>query len=112
MEMFKLNNSGTDNISVEVNLKVALEEIDKLPLLVGESQSHIGFTNDKSETIQFVRFEEGWMLDVPVVENGGYGHNLQDFIESTEKVKEIVTKFFLNEDWKSLCKLEKDKFQK
>lgn len=89
----------------EVTLEVALKEIDKLPMVEG---NFIGFINEKEETIQFIRFEENnWLIDVPIFEKDAYSCSLQDDDLTTEKVKEIVRKFFSGENWKSLCDLRK-----
>lgn len=88
----------------EINLEVALKEVDKLPTTEG---NFIGFVKEKEETIQFVRFEkDGWLIDVPVFEKGKYAYSLNDTELTTEKVKEIVKKFFLGENWQSLCNLK------
>lgn len=86
-------------------MEVALREVDKLPTTEG---NFIGFVKENAETIQFVRFEEdSWLIDAPVIEKGKFSHSLNDDDLSTEKVKEIVKRFFLGENWQSLCNLKK-----
>ena len=89
----------------ESSIENALNEIDALPVTEG---NFIGFVNEKDETIQFHRNEEdAWVLDLPVVENGYFIYSLQDDDLTTEKVKSIVKKFFLGENWQYLCNLTK-----
>ena len=89
----------------ESSIENALNEIDALPVTEG---NFIGFVNEKDETIQFHRNEEdAWVLDLPVVENGYFIYSLQDDDLTTEKVKSIVKKFFLGENWRYLCSLKK-----
>lgn len=89
----------------EVTLEFVLAEIDRLPT----EDSFLGLVNEKDEIIQFVRFEEdGWLIDVPVEdEEGNYSYSLQDDDLTTEKVKAIIKRFFVGENWKSLCNLRK-----
>jgi hypothetical protein len=90
----------------EITLEVALQEIEKLPFTVRDN--FIGFINEKGETIQFPRFEKDkWSIDVPVFENGKFAYSLNDAKLTTEKVKDIVKKFFVGENWQSLCNLKK-----
>lgn len=89
----------------EVTLEIALTEIDKLSTIEG---NFIGFTGEKEETIQFVRFEENaWLIDVPINEKGTYSYSLQDDDLTTERVKDVVRRFFVNENWKSSLNLRK-----
>jgi hypothetical protein len=89
----------------EISVEDALEEIDAFSTTEG---NFIGFINEKDETIQFHKNEEdAWVLDVPVVENGYFIYSLKDDDLTTEKVKSIVKKFFLGENWQSLCSLTK-----
>ena len=44
-----------------------------------------------------------WLLTTPVVENGYFVFSLKDDDLTTEKVKIIVKKFFLGENWRYLC---------
>lgn len=89
----------------ESSIDNALKEIDAFPSTEG---NFIGFINDKDETIQFHRNEEdAWVLDVPVVENGYFICSLKDDDLTTEKVKIIIKKFFLGENWQSLFSLTK-----
>ncbi len=89
----------------EISIENALKEIDVFPTTEG---NFIGFINEKDETIQFHKKEENaWVLDVPVVENGYFIYNLKDDDLTTEKVKIIVKKFFLGENWQYLCSLTK-----
>lgn len=89
----------------QVTLEMALTEIDRLPIVEG---NFIGFVNEKEETIQFIRFEENsWLIDVPMCEKGTYSCSLQDDDLTTEKVKDIVKKFFVGENWKSSLNLRK-----
>ena len=89
----------------ESSIENALNEIDAFPVTEG---NFIGFVNEKDETIQFHRNEEdAWVLDLPVVENGYFIYSLQDDDLTTEKVKSIVKKFFLGENWQYLCNLTK-----
>ena len=100
---------GKENINEtnprECSIENALKEIDAFPITEG---NFIGFINEKDETIQFHKIEEdAWMLDVPVVENGFFMFSLIDDDLTTEKVKSIVKKFFLGENWRYLCSLTK-----
>jgi hypothetical protein len=89
----------------EISLDNALKEIDAFPTTDG---NFIGFINEKDETIQFHKDEvDAWLLDVPVVENGYFIYSLKDDDLTTEKVKSIVKKFFLGENWQYLCRLTK-----
>ena len=88
-----------------ITLETALQEIDKLPFTVKDN--FIGFVTEKGETIQFPRYaKDNWLIDVPVFENGKYSYSLNDRELTTEKVKEIVKRFFLGGDWQSLCTLK------
>jgi hypothetical protein len=90
---------------IECSIEDALKEIDAFPTTEG---NFIGFINEKDETIQFHKNEEDdWVLDVPVVENGYFIYSLKDDDLTTEKVKIIVKKFFLGENWQYLCRLTK-----
>ncbi len=90
---------------IEILIEKALEEIDAIPIADG---NFIGFINEKDETIQFHKNEQdAWVLDVPVVENGYFVYSLKDDDLTTEKVKSIVQKFFLGENWRFLCDLTK-----
>jgi hypothetical protein len=100
---------GKENINEtnpkESSIENALKEIDAFPTTEG---NFIGFINEKEETIQFHKNEEDtWVLDVPVVENGYFVFSLTDDDLTTEKVKMIVKKFFLGENWRYLCNLTK-----
>jgi hypothetical protein len=89
----------------ESSIENALKEIDDFPITEG---NFISFTNEKDETIQFHKNQEdAWVLDVPVVENGYFIYSFTDDDLSTEKVKSIVKKFFLGENWQYLCSLTK-----
>jgi len=89
----------------ESSIENALKEIDAFPITEG---NFIGFINEKDETIQFHKNEEdAWVLDVPVVENGYFVFSLTDDDLTTEKVKSIVKKFLLGENWRYLCSLTK-----
>jgi len=89
----------------EISIENALEEIETFPTTEG---NFVGFINEKDETIQFHKNEgDAWVLDVPVVENGYFIYSLKDDDLTTEKVKSIVKKFFLGENWQSLCSLTK-----
>ena len=99
MKCFKYEGADRDNLS----LQIALQEIESLP---DDDECFIGFVNEKKETIQFIRREEdSWLIDVPIVENDKFNHSLQDTDLTTEKVKDVVRKFYLDENWKSLCNL-------
>jgi hypothetical protein len=85
----------------EVTLEVALKEIDKFPTI---DDNFIGFVNEKEEAIQFVRFEENaWLTDAPILEK----RTLARVRLTTEKVKDIVKKFFVGEDLKSSLNLRR-----
>ena len=87
------------------SIENALNEIVAFPITEG---NFIGFINEKDETIQFHKNEEdAWVLDLPVVENGNFMFSLKDDDLTTEKVKIIVKKFFLGENWRYLCRLTK-----
>ena len=110
MKFYK--SDGKEDVSPEspkeVTLKIAFTEIDKIPLVDDVDDSFIAFVNQKEETIQFVRFEEDdWVVDVPIFENGIFSYSLGDEHLTTEKVKDIVKKFSLNEDWRSSLNLTK-----
>lgn len=92
----------------EISLQVALQEVDKIPSEDVYGGNFIGFTGEKGKSIQFIRKEQdSWMIDVPVLENGKFAYSLQDMDLTTEKVKDIVKKFYLGENWESLCNLTK-----
>jgi hypothetical protein len=89
----------------EVTLEIALTEVEKLPAIWGY---FIGLINEKEETIQFVRLDKNaWLIDIPICENGICSYVLQDSYLTTEKVKDVVEKFFVNENWKSSLILKK-----
>lgn len=89
----------------EVTLEFVLTEIDKLPTIDG---NFIGLINEEEETIQFIRFEENsWLIDVPILVEGTYSYSLQDDDLTTEKVKDIIKRFFGEENWKSICNLRR-----
>ena len=89
----------------EISIENALKKIDDFPTT---DSNFIGFINEKDKTIQFHKDEEdAWVLDIPVVENGYFIYSLKDDDLTTEKVKSIVKKFFLGENWQSLCSLTK-----
>lgn len=92
----------------DISLQDALEEVDNLPSDDEYVGNFIGFTNEKGETVQFIRREEdSWLIDVPVLENNKYAYMLQDTDLTTKKVRDIVEKFFSGEDWKPLCNLKR-----
>jgi hypothetical protein len=110
MHMKYYKNDGKECIDgrkpKEITLEVALQEIENLPFTVRDN--FIGFINEKGETIQFPRYEkDNWLIDVPVIEKGRFACSLNDSDLTTEKVKEIVKKFFLGENWQSLCNLKR-----
>ncbi len=89
----------------EISIEEALKEIDAIPIA---EANFIGFINEKEETIQFHKNDQdSWVLDVPVVENGYFVYSLKDDDLTTERVKIIVQKFFLGENWRFLCDLTK-----
>ena len=91
----------------EITLEAALQEIDKLPDEEIVDDNFIGFTNEKKETVQFIRREQNsWFLDAPILENGKFVYSLQETDVTTEKVKDVVKKFYSEENWKSLCNLK------
>ena len=90
----------------EITLESALQEIDQLPDEEIVDDNFIGFINGK-ETVQFIRREkDNWFLDAPILENGKFSHSLQETDLTTEKVKNVVKKFYSEENWKSLCTLK------
>ncbi len=92
-------NDKEKSIPSEVILDFALKEID-----ITKQTDFIGFINEKEETIQFIREgKDDWVIDVPTPEKEYVA--LQDLGLTTDKVKEIVKAFFLNQDWRSLCEL-------
>ena len=99
---------GKDQIrEKEITLETALMEMERFSSKEQFDGNFIGFTKSKEETIQFIREEkDNWLIDVPVLENGKYSYSLNDRELTTEKVKEIVTRFFLGEDWQSVCNLK------
>jgi hypothetical protein len=92
------------NNSEEISLNDALKEIDNLPAVEG---NFIGFINEKEESIQFLRFEDDWLLDAPILKNGKFVFSLQDDDLTTEKVKKIIESFYLGQNWQSICNLTK-----
>jgi hypothetical protein len=88
----------------DITLSIALQEVQSLPTVEG---NFVGFINEKDESIQFIHEEDGWLIDVPIIEKGTFAYSLQDDGLSTETVKNIVKKFFMDEDWHSLCNLSK-----
>jgi hypothetical protein len=99
---------GKENIGstkpLDITLETALKEIESLPEVEG---NFIGFINDEEETIQFVRFDDEWLIDVPVIEKGKYAYSLQDSGLSTGTVNSITKAFFIGDDWRSFCDLTK-----
>lgn len=94
-----------DTEPMESSIENALKEIDAFPTTEG---NFIGFINEEDETIQFHKSEEdAWVLDLPAVENGYFLYSPKDDDLTTEKVKIIVKKFFLGENWRFLCRLTK-----
>ena len=99
----------------EISLEVALREIDKQSIdPFGDILEYfIGFVKNNEEKIQFIRYEENsWYIDVPILEKGENSHSLNDDDLSTEKVKEIVKRFFLGENWRSLCNFKEESERK
>ncbi len=95
------NSTEKSSEDKEISLDFAFKEIDKESTNEG---NFIGFTDDNGETIQFIREgEDNWLLDVPTPEKEYVA--LQDSGLTTEKVKEIVKLFSLNQNWRSLCEL-------
>lgn len=93
---------------VDVTLDDVLTEIDSFPTEDEHEGGYIGLINDKNETIQFLRYEKNiWLIDIPMVKDGKYRYSLQNGDLITDKVKEIIRRFFREEDWKSLCNLMK-----
>jgi len=92
----------------EVTLEFVLTEVDRLSSLTEIEGNFIGLINEKEETIQFIRFEENsWLIDVPILEEDIYSYSLQDDELTTEKVKDVIKRFFCGENWKSLCNLRR-----
>jgi len=111
MKLFK--DDGKDIIDgdspIEISSERALEEIEIHPTWKICEGNYIGFVNDRDETIQFQRHQEnGWTIDVPIIEAGKYTHSLQVEDLSTESVKQIVTRFFQDSDWESLCNFRRN----
>ena len=89
-----------------IELDSFLIELEKLPS--SYQGNFIGLINNKAEAIQFIRFGENeWMIDIPVLDEGIFVYSLQDDSLTTEKVKEITKKYFLEADWKYLCNLKR-----
>jgi len=108
MKYYKNGNISVDSGKPEeITMEIALQEIDKLPDEEEMDDNFIGFINEKKETIQFIRREQdNWFMDVPVLQNGKFSHSLQDDDLTTEMVRDVTKRFFLGEDWKSLCNLK------
>ena len=98
--------SVNGNEAINISLSEALDFIDKQPSDVEYDGNFIGFENNQDETIQFIRFDDGWMLDVPIIQNGEYIHSEQDMDLDTYRVKEIRKRLFIGENWRSLCTLK------
>ena len=98
---------GKDRVrEKEITLETALMEIERFPSIKQFDGNFIGFTKSKEDTIQFIREEkDNWLIDVPVFENGKFSYSLNDSELTTEKVKEIVKRFFSGGKWQSLCNL-------
>ena len=112
MKFFK--NDGKQQISAEsakeVSLEKFLEEIDRLPTNDEFDGGFIGITNSEDETINLVRFEENsWLLDFPILKDGEYFDSLQNDDLTTKEVTNIITRFFHDEDWRSLVSLKSSK---
>ena len=110
MKLFK--DDGKQSINgdspVEVTLDDVFAEIDIFPTEDEYEGGFMGLINDNGETIQFLKLEKDiWLIDIPIVKDGKYRYSLQDGNLITEKVKEIIKKYFRGEDWKSLCNLMK-----
>ena len=61
----------------------------------------------RGETIQFINRQDGWIIDVPILESGKFAYSLEDFSLSKDVVKNIVTQFFAGLDYRTLCNLKK-----
>lgn len=98
------------NNPIPITLNEALTHINQQPTDETCEDNHIGFVNNKGETIQFIRFSDGyWLIDVPILKDGEYSHSLQDNDLDIVKVKEIVTRFSRDMNWRQLCKLTSTK---
>ena len=94
---------------VETTLDKALSYINEHPSDKVCEDNHIGFENHNGEVIQFIRFSDGWIIDVPVLKDGVYSHSLQDNELDTVKVKEIVKRYYNGENWRQICNLTSTK---
>lgn len=82
-----------------INLEEVLEQIKNFPTLEQYNNNHIGFLNEKKDSVQFTRLEEQiWLLDLQVGESGKEEISLNDDSLTTESVLEIVTSFFTEID--------------
>lgn len=112
MKFFK--NDGKEHIRtdspVEVSLEFVLEEVDRFPTEDEFEGNFMGITNNKNETIQFVRFNKNsWFLDFPIVIECDYSHSLQSDGLTTKEVKNIIRKFLRGEDCRTLVNLTSSK---
>jgi len=95
--------SVSSNKPEEINLELALEALRSLPNEEELKDNFIGFTKSKEETIQFIRKQEDdWIIDIPQYKNGKYCGSENKSGLTTGNVIQIVSKFFLGEDWKVL----------
>ena len=104
-------NDGIQRVEAQdacpIDEQKALREVKRLPIGDG---NFIGFVNDRKEVIQFIRRSLNlWLIDVPVTISGHYVKSLQCENLPTDKVKEIVVRFFADGDWQSLCTLRESR---
>lgn len=94
------------NTPISTTLGEAINRINQQPTDEVCEDNHIGFVNEQGETIQFIRFSDGsWLIDVPILKDGVYSHSMQDCDLDIVKVREIVTRFSKDMNWRQLCNL-------
>lgn len=91
----------------KIDLEKALKEIENLPTEEEYENNFIGFSKSLEDTVQFIRRErDNWLIDIPLFKDGIFHDSYIEEGLTTERVKEIVKKFFLNEDWTALLDLK------
>ena len=102
-------NDGNQHIpvsmAIEVELEEAYDEIEVLPTADEIDDAFVGVVNDKSETAYFIRHSDNvWDVQVPVKTTTG-STLLRGSGLTTETVKEVVDRFYHDQEWRSLCGL-------
>lgn len=88
----------------EIDKEEAMKIVKTLPT---EEGNFVGFSNEKGESIQIIRFsQDEFMLDIPSYGIPPNPEYLKQAYVDTEKMQEVIRKFLNNEEWMSLCEWE------